>query len=213
MLSIDAGAHTKVASIVHGVLLLLAVMFLAGVLNLIPLACLAAVLLLTGYKLAKPKLFAEQYEKGFNQFAPFAVTIGAILLTDLLKGMAIGMAVGLFFVLRGNYHSAFTLTRDGKNYLLRLQKDVSFLNKAQLRNYLQDIEENSYLMIDGSRAGFIDNDIMETLEDFIKAASEDNIRVELKDMRGIEPVNGMVSSGGKFLRRLLKSAKLSRFAP
>lgn len=190
--NIDAGAHTKVASIFHGVLLLLAVMFLASLLNLIPLACLAAVLLLTGYKLAKPKLFAEQYEKGFNQFAPFAVTIGAILLTDLLKGMAIGMAVGLFFVLRANYHSAFTLTRDGKNYLLRLQKDVSFLNKAQLRNYLEDIEENSYLMIDGSRAGFIDHDIMETLEDFIKAASEDNIRVELKDMRGLEPVNGMV---------------------
>ena len=115
-----------------------------------------------------------------------------ILLTDLLKGMAIGMAVGLFFVLRANYHSAFTLTRDGKNYLLRLQKDVSFLNKAPLRNYLEDIEENSYLMIDGSRAGFIDHDIMETLEDFIKAASDDNIRVELKDMRGLEPVNGLV---------------------
>ncbi len=190
--NIDAGAHTKVACIVHGVLLLLSVMFLSSLLNMIPLACLAAVLLLTGYKLAKPKLFVEQYEKGFNQFAPFAVTIGAILSTDLLKGMAIGMAVGLFFVLRANYHSAFTLTRDGRNYLLRLQKDVSFLNKAQLRNYLEDIEENSYLMIDGSRAGFIDHDIMETLEDFIKAASEDNIRVELKDMRGLEPVNGLV---------------------
>lgn len=192
--NIDAGAHTKVACIVHGVLLLLSVMFLSNLLNMIPLACLAAVLLLTGYKLAKPKLFVEQYEKGFNQFAPFAVTIGAILSTDLLKGMAIGMAVGLFFVLRANYHSAFTLTRDGRNYLLRLQKDVSFLNKAQLRNYLEDIEENSYLMIDGSRAGFIDHDIMETLEDFIKAASEDNIRVELKDMRGLEPVNGLVAA-------------------
>lgn len=190
--NIDAGAHTKVASIFHGVLLLLAVMFLASLLNMIPLACLAAVLLLTGYKLAKPKLFVEQYEKGFNQFAPFAVTIGAVLLTDLLKGIVIGMAVGLFFVLRANYHSAFTLTRDGRNYLLRLQKDVSFLNKAQLRNYLEDIEENSSLMIDGSRASFIDHDIMETLEDFIKAASEDNIRVELKDMRGLEPVNGLV---------------------
>jgi len=190
--SIDAGAHTKAASFVHGVLLLLSAMFLSSVLNMIPLACLAAVLLLTGYKLAKPKLFVQQYEKGFNQFAPFAVTVGAILSTDLLKGMAIGMAVGLFFVLRANYHSAFTLTRDGRHYLLRLQKDVSFLNKAQLRNFLEDVEEDSYLVIDGTRAGFIDQDIMETIQDFIKAASDNNIRVELKEMRGLEPVNGLV---------------------
>jgi MFS superfamily sulfate permease-like transporter len=183
--NINAGAHTKVACIVHGVLLLLSVMFLSMALNLIPLACLAALLLLTGYKLAKPKLVVEQFEKGFEQFAPFAVTVAAILLTDLLKGMAIGMAVGLFFVLRANYHSAFTLTRDGKNYLLRLQKDVSFLNKAPLRNMLLDIEEDSFVVIDGTRAAFIDHDIMETLEDFMKAASDNNIRVELKNMRGL----------------------------
>lgn len=193
--NINAGAHTKVACIVHGWLLMLSVMFLATVLNMIPLACLAAVLLLTGYKLAKPKLVKEQYEKGFNQFAPFAVTIAAILVTDLLKGMAIGMAVGLFFVLRANYHSAFTLTRDGKNNLLRLQKDVSFLNKAPLRTYLESIDEDSYLMIDGSRATFIDQDIMETLEDFIKAASDKNIRVELKNVRGLTPNNnGLVAA-------------------
>jgi MFS superfamily sulfate permease-like transporter len=190
--SIDAGSHTKVAAFVHGVLLLLSVMFLSSVLNMIPLACLAAVLLLTGYKLAKPKLFIQQYAKGFNQFFPFAVTVGAILLTDLLEGMAIGMAVGLFFVLRANYHSAFTLTRDGRNYLLRLQKDVSFLNKAQLRNLLEEIEEGSYLVIDGSRATFIDHDIMETIQDFIKAADDYEIRVELKEMRGLKSVNGLV---------------------
>jgi MFS superfamily sulfate permease-like transporter len=134
----------------------------------------------------------QQYEKGFNQFAPFAMTVGAILMTDLLKGMAIGMAVGLFFVSRANYHSAFTLTRDGRNYLLRLQKDVSFLNKAQLRSLLEKIEENGYLVIDGTRANFVDQDIMETIQDFIKAASDYNIRVELKEMRGLEPVNGLV---------------------
>lgn len=192
--NIDAGAHSKTASFVHGLLLLLSAMFLSSLLNTIPLACLAAVLLMTGYKLAKPKLFVQQYEKGFNQFAPFAVTVGAILATDLLKGMAIGMAVGIFFVLRTNYRSAFTLTRDGQNYLLRLQKDVSFLNKAHLRSYLEDIEENSYLVIDGTRAGFIDQDIMETIQDFIKAASDYNIRVELKEMRGLEPVNGLVAA-------------------
>ncbi|GLI95649.1 SulP family inorganic anion transporter [Methylocystis echinoides] len=184
--NINAGAHTKVACIVHGVLLLLSVMFLASVLNMIPLACLAAVLLLTGYKLAKPRLVAEQFEKGFEQFAPFAVTIAAILLTDLLKGMAIGMAVGLFFVLRTNYHSAFTLTRDGNHYLLRLQKDVSFLNKAPLRTILEEIEGDSFVVIDGTRATFIDRDIMETLEDFMKAASDSNIRVILKDLPRFE---------------------------
>jgi MFS superfamily sulfate permease-like transporter len=192
--NINAGAHTKVACVVHGALLLLSVMFLSHVLNMIPLACLAAVLLLTGYKLAQPKLVMEQYEKGFAQFAPFAVTIAAILLTDLLKGMAIGMAVGLFFVLYGNYHSAFTVTRDGKNSLLRLQKDVSFLNKAPLRNILESVEEDSYLVIDGTRATFIDHDIMETLEDFIKAASDKNIRVELKNVRGLTPVKGLVAA-------------------
>jgi MFS superfamily sulfate permease-like transporter len=192
--NINAGAHTKIACIVHGALLLLSVMFLSAVLNTIPLSCLAAVLLLTGYKLAKPKLVREQYEKGFAQFAPFAVTIAAILLTDLLKGMAIGMAVGLFFVLYGNYHSAFTLTRDGKNYLLRLQKDVSFLNKAPLRNILESIEDDSFLVIDGTRATFIDHDIMETLEDFLKAASDDNIRVELKNLRGLTSANGLVAA-------------------
>ena len=194
--SIDAGAHTKVASIVHGVLLLLSVIFLSSLLNMIPLACLAAVLLLTGYKLAKPKLFVEQYARGFDQFAPFAVTVGAILATDLLDGMAIGMAVGLFFVLRANYHSAFTLTRHGSNCLLRLNKDVSFLNKAQLRSILEDIEENSYLVIDGSRATFIDHDIMETLEDFMRAATDANIRVELKDLHGHQPVKEVIGTLG-----------------
>lgn len=186
--NINAGARTKVACLLHGLLLLLSVMFLTSALNMIPLACLAALLLLTGYKLAKPKLVIEQFEKGFAQFAPFAVTIIAILMTDLLKGMAIGMAVGLGFVLHGNYHSAFTLTQDNKNYLLRMQKDVSFLNRAPLRNLLADIEPDSFLVIDGTRASFIDHDILETLEDFMKAAIDDNIRVELKNVRGLAPV-------------------------
>ena len=184
--NINAGARTKLAAIFHGVLLLLSVMFCASILNKIPLACLASVLVLTGYKLAKPKIVIEQYAKGFNQFAPFAVTIVAILMTDLLKGMTIGMAVGLFFVLRTNYHSAFTLTQDGNNYLLRMQKDVSFLNKAPLRGHLERIKEGAHLMIDGTRATFIDQDILETLSDYILAAKEKNIHIELKNLRGIE---------------------------
>lgn len=192
--NINAGAHTKVACIFHGVLLLMSVMFFTSILNMIPLACLAALLLLTGYKLAKPSLVIEQFEKGFAQFTPFAVTITAILLTDLLKGMAIGMAVGLGFVLHGNYQSAFTLTRDGKNYLLRMQKDVSFLNRGPLRNLLATIEDNSFVVIDGTRALFIDHDILETLEDFMKAATENNIRIELKNVRGLQPAPVMAAA-------------------
>ncbi|WP_139558047.1 SulP family inorganic anion transporter [Methylotetracoccus oryzae] len=181
--NINAGAHTKVSCFLHGILLLVSVLFIARVLNMIPLACLAAILLLTGYKLAKPKLFMELYRKGTNQIVPFVVTIIAILFTDLLKGMGIGMLCGLFYVMRANFHAALTLTRDGNNYLLRLQKDVSFLNKPLLRELLEQVEPCSSLIIDGHRAQFIDQDILETLYDYRRSAVDDNIALEL---RGLE---------------------------
>ena len=131
--SINAGGQTRVACFTHGVFLLLSVMFFAHYLNYIPLACLAAILLHTGYKLANPVLFRKFYQKGMSQFLPFVITVIAILVTDLLKGMAIGMVIGLFFVIKANYHAAITLIQDGSHYLLALNKDVSFLNKALLR--------------------------------------------------------------------------------
>lgn len=179
--NVNAGGRTKVASFVHGVLLLLSVAFLTHTLNLIPLATLAAILLLTGYKLAKPSLFLEMYRKGLDQLLPFVITIAAILITDLLKGIAIGMVVGLYFVVKANFHAAMSLTRDGKNYLLRLQKDVSFLNKALLRSYFDSVEEGSYLIIDAGRAQFVDQDILETIHDFVAAAKEGGITVELRN--------------------------------
>ncbi len=182
--NIMAGGRTKVASFAHGVMLLMSVMFFAAYLNLIPLACLAAILILTGYKLTKPALFREMYRKGTSQIVPFAVTILAILLTDLLKGIGIGMVCGIYYVIKANFHAAISLTRDGHHYLLRLQKDVSFLNKALLREYLSRIDENGYVIVDGSRAQFIDQDILETIEDFIAAAADSNITVELKNLNG-----------------------------
>ncbi|MGX2040848.1 SulP family inorganic anion transporter [Methylocaldum sp. MU1018] len=182
--NVNAGGRTKVACFIHGIMLLLSVMFISRYLNLIPLACLAAILLLTGYKLAKPKLFKEMYAKGASQIVPFVITIVAILATDLLKGIAVGMVVGLYYVIRSNFQAAITLTQRGNNYLLRLHKDVSFLNKALLRKYLDSIEENGYVIIDASRAQFIDQDILETIFDFVEAATDDNITVEFKNLNG-----------------------------
>lgn len=183
--NINAGAHTKVSCFVHGILLLVSVTFVAQFLNRVPLACLAAILLLTGYKLAKPALFIELYRKGKDQIVPFVITVLAILFTDLLQGIAIGMLCGLYYVVRTNFQSALGLTQDGRNYLLRLQKDVSFLNKALLRDALDQIEANSYVIIDGRRAQFIDQDILETLADFRKSAPDSGITIELRGLENL----------------------------
>lgn len=182
--NINAGGQTRMASFVHGMLLLVSVFFFARFLNIIPLACLAAILLQTGYKLAKPALFVEYYHKGWNQFLPFVITVTAILTTDLLQGIAIGMAIGIFFVLRANFHEAITLTQRGSNYLLRLHKDVSFLNKALLRQHLVSIPDGASLLIDGHKALFIDQDILETIADFRLAAADRDISVEIQ---GVDP--------------------------
>jgi MFS superfamily sulfate permease-like transporter len=178
--NINAGGQTRISSFLHGLLLLGSVLFFARYLNAIPLACLAAILLQTGYKLAKPKLFVEFYRKGWNQFLPFAITVAAILVTDLLQGIAVGMGCGIYFVLRANFHAAMTLTQHESQYLLRLHKDVSFLNKALLRKHLDSIRDDCELFIDGSKAVFIDQDILETIGDFILAAEDRNIKVELQ---------------------------------
>jgi MFS superfamily sulfate permease-like transporter len=186
--SINAGGQTRIACFIHGVCLLLSVMFLAHYLNTIPLACLAAILLHTGYKLANPRLFKTFYQKGMSQFLPFVITVTAILVTDLLKGMAIGMVIGLFFVIKANYHAAITLTQDGSHYLLSLNKDVSFLNKALLRKFILKIPEQSTVTIDASKANFIDHDILETIESFLATAPDDNIIVETIDLHGKEKI-------------------------
>jgi MFS superfamily sulfate permease-like transporter len=165
--------------------------FFANILNLIPLACLAAILLQTGYKLAKPKFFIDFYKQGWSQFIPFASTIAAILISDLLKGIVIGIAIGLFFVIRANYHASITLSKEGNHYRLSLNKDVSFLNKALLRKLLNQIEENCSVTIDATKAAFIDQDILETLNDFSQTAPDDNIRVELIDVMGKHAVKSV----------------------
>jgi MFS superfamily sulfate permease-like transporter len=177
--NIAAGGRTKASAIFHGVLLLVTVVLIPRLLNMIPLSCLAAILLTVGYKLTKPSVIKEMFTKGWQQFLPFAITIIAILLTDLLKGITVGIVIGLLFILKTNFHrSLFKVSMDG-NYLIRLTRDVSFLNKAVLRRALLEIPDNSYVIIDGSRSTFIDYDIQETISDFQKGASSRGITVEL----------------------------------
>ena len=178
--NVNAGAKTKMSTIYHGILLLLSFAFIPFLLNLIPKTALAAILIYTGYKLAKPSVFKAFYKKGLDQFLPFVITIVAILATDLLKGVVIGIGVGLFFVIRSNFKTAVFVVHDENKYLFRLRKDVSFLNKPIIKNKLEKVPANSSVIIDITRADFIDKDVVETIEDFILHASLKNITVEFK---------------------------------
>ena len=178
--NVNSGAKSKMSTIMHGMLLLGCVALIPNILNLIPKAALAAILIFTGYKLAKPSLFKSFYKKGWDQFLPFVITILAILLSDLLIGVMIGIAVGLIFVIRTNFKSSVFIVHDNNKYLFRLRKDVSFLNKPIIKNKLEKVPENSFVLIDASRADFIDRDIVEVIEDFMIHAPLKNIKVEVK---------------------------------
>jgi len=184
--NINAGGKTPLSSFIHGLCLLLSVMFFANYINYFPLGCLSAILLHTGFKLAKPALFKEFYRKGWSQLLPFIITITAILATDLLVGMSVGIVVGLFFVIKANYRDAITLTQDHTSYVLTFHKDVAFLNKALLRKLLLHVRPNSTLIIDASKSHFIDHDIVETIDDFLVTAPSQNISVEVCDIYGKE---------------------------
>lgn len=183
---INSGGRTKMFVILHGLFLLFAVVFLSKLMNQIPLSCLAAILLMVGYKLVKPKDIQAIRKQGNQQFYPFAVTVIAILFTDLLIGVGIGIAVGLFYVLRTNFQSAFTIIKDNGNTLIRFHKDVSFLNKAFLTEALESIEEHSYLIIDAKNANFIDQDIIELFEEFEQGSKIKHITVEFKNFYKIK---------------------------
>lgn len=178
--NINSGARTKVSAIMHGGMLLLSVALIPGLLNLIPLSALAGILIYTGFKLVKPAIIKEFYSKGITQFAPFIITIVAILFTDLLVGIFIGCVAGMFFVVRSNFKSSVFIVNDDNNYLVRLRKDVSFLNKPIVRRKLETVPENCNVVIDATRADFIDLDVVEVIEDFMAHAPLKNITVELR---------------------------------
>ncbi len=178
--NVASGAKSKVSAILHGIFLLLFVILIPTLINKIPLSALAAILVFTGYKLAKIPLFQEFYRKGLDQFIPFVITIIAILMSDLLIGILVGIIVGLFFLIRSNFKSAILVVHDKNNYLIRLRKDVSFLNKPIIKKKLESVPANSSVLIDATRADFIDKDIIEEVNNFMLHAHLKNIRVEVK---------------------------------
>lgn len=182
--NINTGAETKMSTILHGIFLLLSVLFLSSVLNLIPLSSLAAILLVIGYKLASWDVVSAMFRKGWNQFIPFVVTVVAIILTDLLIGIFIGTLVSIFFLLRSNYHNAFfvenTKIFKGETIRLELSNEVSFFNKASIKNTLWNVPENSRVIIDATFSSYIDNDVLEIMEDFKNTfAKEHNISLSI----------------------------------
>ena len=178
--NVYAGGRTWMSSFIHGLLLLASVLLIPGLLRLTPLAALAGILIMVGFQLTKPSLYTTMRARGWNQFIPFVTTVVAVVFSDLLTGVLIGMACGAFFVIRVNHHEAITVVSQGRDYLMRFTKDASFVNKSEFRDKLRQIPENSHVIIDGTRALFIDHDIMEVVEDFRQLASYKNIQVEMK---------------------------------
>jgi len=181
--NVNSGARTKLSAIVHGILLLVSVLLLAAILNKIPLACLSAVLLVVGYKLAKVSLFKQMYKLGWEQFVPFIVTIVAIQFSDLLKGIALGMVVAIFYILRANYRRDYIIHHEKKSeggtIKINLTEHVTFLNKGSLAIKLSAIEPGHHVIIDGTNAHYIDLDILEIIYNFKETSKDKNIQVEL----------------------------------
>jgi MFS superfamily sulfate permease-like transporter len=195
--NVDAGAKTKMSTIFHGLLLLICVVFVPNILNKIPLSALAAVLIMVGYKLAKPSVFKAVYKDGQDQFIPFLITVVAIVFTDLLKGIGIGLAIGLGYVIYNNFKSSISYFKEGKNVLIKFNKDVFFYNRAALVKIFLSLKENESIYIDASSIDFIDYDIFMTIEDFAKSAKNKKINVELNGIThrklNYRKSNGIVS--------------------
>jgi carbonic anhydrase len=178
--NINSGAETKLSAILHGLFLLVSILLLSSILNLIPLASLACILILTGYKLAKVSLFKDMYRKGLNQFIPFLATVLAIVFTDLLIGVLIGIVISVFYVLKANYKNVYSFHEEkhhtGDTIIIRLSEEVSFLNKASIKKTLYEIPENSKVVIDATNSKYIDYDVLELIEIFTgTVAKEKNI--------------------------------------
>jgi len=185
--NIQSGGRTKMSAIIHGFLLLISVILIPKLLNKIPLSVLASVLFIVGYKLAKPTLFKKMYKLGWKQFVPFIVTILGIVFIDLLYGIGLGLAVGIVVILINSYQNSHFLHKTGESGKMKmtLAEEVTFFNKGAILNELDSLPKNSYLELDVTKTRYLDNDIIEILEDFAFKAKERNIDIKLISERGV----------------------------
>ncbi len=186
--NINSGGRTKLATIFHGVLLILFALAIPFLLNKIPLSALAAVLLMVGYKLAKPAVFIHLWKNGFSQFIPFIITVLAVVGIDLLKGVAIGLGVSILFILYQNLKIAYSFKKeslhDGDVITIKLAQEVSFLNKASIKSTLADLPDSSIVIIDATNTKYIDFDVVEMLKDFRNVTAVDKeIKLTLKGFK------------------------------
>jgi MFS superfamily sulfate permease-like transporter len=178
--NVTAGAQSKLASVTHGVLLLLTTLLFGSVINHVPLAALAMVLLMVGYKLTPPSLYIEIWRKGRDQFLPFIITIIAILVTDLLTGTLIGFGASISFIVWSHYRQAIVITDDGRYRLIRFVSSVSFLHKARLKEAFESAPAGGHVVLDGTRARTVDPDIFDAIHDFELTAKKRGIELTIQ---------------------------------
>lgn len=185
--NVNSGGRTRMSAILHGFWLLLSFLLIPSCINLIPLSSLGAILLLTGYKLTRFELFKKMWRNGKDQFIPFAVTVLAVVFTDLLKGVAIGLLIGIFYVLRTNFRNPYfyRLEQNGDKKVInmKLAEEVSFLNKAAIQYTLTHSSPNTKIIIDGTNSRFIDYDVLEVIHNFRENAHTRGIEVELLNIK------------------------------
>ncbi|MCA8961361.1 MAG: SulP family inorganic anion transporter [Planctomycetes bacterium] len=194
--NIQSGARTKLSAILHGVLLLFFVLVLPGVLNLIPLAVLASILLVVGYKLARPEIFLAMFRGGMQQFAPFLLTVLGIVFTDLLTGIGLGMALAILLILRQSYRNSHFLhleEYDAPNtphrVTMTLAEELTFLNRGAIVRALSSISDGSHVTIDASATQYMDEDIREVIQEFRDTADRRSITVEWRDRVSRAPLS------------------------
>ena len=178
--NVAAGAETKNSAILHGFWLLLSVLLIPFVLNLIPLAALAAILIQVGYKLNTPELYKRRWAQGWHQFVPFIVTIAAILFTDLLRGIIIGLVVGFVFVVARNFRKAISVAHDDTFWMVRARRNLYFLHKYELQKSLNQVPDGATLVIDLERAEFVDPDNIDIINSFARNARFRDVSVTIR---------------------------------
>lgn len=213
--NVNSGARTRQSAILHGVWLLLALLTIPNIINLIPLSSLAAILLHTGYKLAQPAAFKQMWHKGLDQFIPFTVTIVAVVLTDLLTGVGIGLLVAMFYILRNNLSNAFEYeieeNEEGAKITFTLAEEVTFLNKAAIQKALYGLPRRiGEVVIDGSQSRFIDKDVIEVIKDYEQHGTAKGKHIELvgivnkKNVPNIRRFTQTILTSGKRKRKITK---------